>query len=388
MKRMKQITLGIVPAPGLPAKVSTHISSDLETLLNDELSKDAEWKVKIEVDWFTGASEKIQKISEQAVDIKKAKEWDYVISLTDLPIFYGDSIILSNANAKQRIALISLPALGLTPTANKVKKTICEMVKILHLNQKQKYLEWQDIKISKEKNLFGKLTGIFKFTQIKRRESSGECDDASLQFVLHPKWIGKIKIISGMTVANRPWLIIPSFKKIMGTAFATGSYMLIFTTLWELSGLYNWARFIMLMLFATSGMIIWIIFAHNLWEKRTNYTSQRLRHLYNATTIATLSVSMLFFYTSMFLLFLFAVVIFVPGDLFEDVVNHEVGFIDYLRLAWLVSSTSTIAGAIGASLENEEQVRKTAYGYRQYIRSEKIKAKEKQEEQERNQTPS
>lgn len=369
------MTLGIVPAPGLPAKVSHKICDDLESLLNEELSLGVEWGIKIEVDWFTGASEKIKEISEQAIQIKKANEWDYVISLTDLPIFYDDSIILSNANKDQKIALISLPALGLIPTTNKVKNTVYEMVKELYLEKEIQH------PIKQTNKVFGKLKDVFKITQLERRERKDSYDGASLRFILHPKWLGKIKVISGMTVANRPWLIIPSFKKIMGTAFATGSYMLIFTTLWQLSHLYNWTRFVMLMLFATFGMVIWIIFAHNLWERRINYNSQRLRHLYNTTTIATLGVSMLFFYVAMFLLFLIAVIIFVPIDLFESVLDTEIGFLDYLRLAWLVSSTSTIAGAIGASLENEEEVRKTAYGYRQYIRSEKIKEQEKREEQ-------
>lgn len=369
------MTLGIVPAPGLPAKVSHKICDDLESLLNEELSSGVEWRIKVEVDWFTGASEKIKEISEQAIQIKKANEWDYVISLTDLPIFYDDSIILSNANKDQKIALISLPALGLIPTTNKVKNTVYEMVKELYLEKEIQH------PIKQTNKVFGKLKDVFKITQLERRERKDSYDGASLRFILHPKWLGKIKVISGMTVANRPWLIIPSFKKIMGTAFATGSYMLIFTTLWQLSHLYNWTRFVMLMLFATFGMVIWIIFAHNLWERRINYNSQRLRHLYNTTTIATLGVSMLFFYVAMFLLFLIAVIIFVPIDLFESVLDTEIGFLDYLRLAWLVSSTSTIAGAIGASLENEEEVRKTAYGYRQYIRSEKIKEQEKREEQ-------
>lgn len=357
---------------------------DIETLLNEELAQGVTWKVKIEVDSFTGASEKIEEISKQAVEIKKSNNWDYVISLTDLPIFFKESIILSNVDINEKIALISLPALGAMPTKKKVKKTIHEMVKELYYGEEseRKFQEekWS-LKQSKEKKMMGKLTDVFQFLKIKRQEVNTIDEGASVRFVLQPMWMGRIKVVSGMTVANRPWLIMPSFKKIMGTAFATGSYMLIFTTLWQLSGLYNWSRFIMLMLFATVGMITWIIFAHNLWEKKTNYNSQRLRFLYNTTTIVTLSVSMLIFYLAMFLLFVFAVVIFVPIDLFEDELKHDVHLVDYLRLAWLVASTSTVAGAIGASLENEQEVRKTAYGYRQYIRSEKIKAQEEKEEE-------
>src|SRR5699024_3304620 len=107
----------------------------------------------------------------------------------------------------------------------------------------------------------------------------------------------------------------------IGLAFATGCYMLIFNTLWQLSGLYGMPRFITLMMTAIIAMITWIIFAHNLWEKKKNYYSQKLRFMYNITTIMTLTISVLIFYISMFLLFSIAVIIFVPADIFKDVLN-------------------------------------------------------------------
>src|SRR5699024_12200025 len=83
-------------------------------------------------------------------------------------------------------------------------------------------------------------------------------------------------------------------------------------------------------------------------------------------------------YISMFILFSFAVIVFVPGDVFKEVLEHEVRFIDYAKLAWLVTSAATVAGAIGADLENEEAVRQVTYGYRQYVRSKMVQEEEKE----------
>src|SRR5699024_8949159 len=123
---------------------------------------------------------------------------------------------------------------------------------------------------------------------------------------------------------------------------------------------------------AMFAMVTWIIVAHNLWEKKQDYKSQKLRYMYNITTVMTLAISVLFFYIAMFVLFSFAVIVFVPADIYGSVIEQDVTFFDYIRLAWLVTSAATVAGAIGAGLENEESVKRITYGYRQYIRSKEI----------------
>jgi hypothetical protein len=50
--------------------------------------------------------------------------------------------------------------------------------------------------------------------------------------------------------------------------------------------------------------------------------------------------------------------------------KHPVGLGEYLTLAWLGTSLATVAGALGASLEDEERVRAASYGYRQRRRHE------------------
>ena len=45
--------------------------------------------------------------------------------------------------------------------------------------------------------------------------------------------------------------------------------------------------------------------------------------------------------------------------------NEAAGVVDYINLGWFAASISTVAGAIGAGLNNTELILESTYGYRQ-----------------------
>lgn len=380
---METIRLGVVPAPGLAADVCYKIRDYIGEALRKETGDRAEWKVEVKVDELTGATDQVKKIMEQAIRLKKANGWDYVVSVTDLPILDGKSVVLGDIDAKENRAQISLPAFGMVPTSKKIGAAIIRIVKALHRKKEEGILEAEaEQSDEKASGTSGKLLEVMKHSRIDKvivdKDPKGEVE----RFLIRSKINGNLRVLTGLAIANRPWTLITSFKKLVGLAFATGSYMLIFNTLWKLSDAYDLLRFIALMTFAISGMIVWIIVSHNLWEKKSmNYSMEKLRHLYNAATIMTFSMSVTIFYVAMFLLFVCAVAVFVPEDLFEDAIGHAPKFTGYMKLAWLVTSAATVAGAIGAGLEDEDAVKKSAYGYRQYIRSKKVEEQEEDEEE-------
>jgi len=51
------------------------------------------------------------------------------------------------------------------------------------------------------------------------------------------------------------------------------------------------------------------------------------------------------------------------GAVLDQTLERPVGVVDYLTLAWLISSLATVGGAIGSGLEDEQAVRAVAYGY-------------------------
>lgn len=229
-----------------------------------------------------------------------------------------------------------------------------------------------------QKGLFSKHKNAFHISPVRRKSSPQNVDGIGVEerFIIASRLIGIVHLLMGMSLANRPWRIMPSFKNVVAIAFATRAYGLIFPTMWQLSFVYELPRFFGLMVASIFAMIIWIVFAHNLWERPNEKSTNRLRMLYNTATIITLSFSIIMYYIILFLLFLVAVYVFISADLYGAQTNQNIEIKDYFGLAWLVTSVATVAGSVGSSLEKTDEVGKITYGYRQYIRYEQIRQNE------------
>jgi hypothetical protein len=180
-----------------------------------------------------------------------------------------------------------------------------------------------------------------------------------------PGPLGHLRLWSGMVLANRPWKMLPAFKGAIAAAFATGAYVLVITTLWLLADAVGFWRLFALMVAAVVAMVVWVIVAHHLWERPKDSEQRRWAPLYNGVSVLTVSTAVLLAYAILFALIFVAAWVFVPSGYFQSILKHPVGLGEYLTLSWLGASLATVAGALGASLEDEETVREASYGYRQ-----------------------
>lgn len=367
----KMITVGLIPAPELPTFITHKLAEIMPNEFNQEIDGDISWELSVFPDPLTGAAENVDKLIERAEAIKESNQWDYAVCLTDLPIFSKKGVVLGDVNDNEGVAQISIPAFGLPPVQKKVKQAIIQVVGELYYRVNEDY----SINGESANRHKGLLERGFLFSPIRKNTQTDGIEKSDVRFILKPKLYGRLKLLLGMTHANRPWSIIPSFKRVMAIAFATGAYGLIFPTLWRLSAVYEWPRFIILTLAVILAMIIWITFAHNLWEKPSEKSQRKLRLLYNTTTIMTLLVAVGVYYVTLFMLFLGVVAFLVPPETFSDVVGIEekkISFLHFFHLGWLVTSVATVAGAVGSSLESDETARNIMYGYRQQRRYEEM----------------
>lgn len=386
---MTSITVGLIPAPGLPADIAGHLKEELPNVLRDYIDKDVSWLTEITVDSLTGAAEDIDELLHKATIMKKQQQWDYAICLTDLPVFANKHLVTADASVKNGVAQISLPSFGFMPTRQRIRKAITQMVAELYYRSStsdsfpEESLE-RKLMLNENDGITNILKQQFSLAATKRISPPGNSKQADIRFILKSRFIGKVRVISGMTFANRPWTALFSFKQVLTLAFATGAYISIFPTPWQLSINYSLTRLIVLTLIAVLGMVVWVIFSNNLWEKSTSNWKRKLSRLYNYTTITTLTMIVSINYIALFVFFLIGVAIFIPPDLFKawTGLDEEVSIGYYFRLVWLITSLGTIAGAIGTGVENEDKIRDITYSYRHKQRNYQIQKEREDYEKE------
>lgn len=391
----KGLHVGLVPAPELPERVTGQIVGEMAQLLEWHVDDSCSWKVEMLTDPLVGAGSKVSEVLDKAEQLRTRQGWDYVLCITDLPLFRDGHVSVAEASDNRGVAVFSQPTLGISPLKKRMREAILHLVNEMHYGSSRHDRERQQQEMdSSHRSEARQRHGIAndsarslmgsRFSEmlvpIERHTSHNPDESIDVRFLFRARWRGYLKLLGGMVRANRPWTMMPAFRHICAVAFGTGAYGLVFTSLWILSDIYSPLRFIILMLAAAGSMVAWLIIDHNLWEPQQYTHTRLLTRLYNAATVLTLTAGVGIYYLTMFVLFLVAVVVFVPPSYMGETLHHPVGWGSTALLAWLVTSVATFAGALGAGLESEEAVRNATYGYRQKQRHQKVEKIMQEEE--------
>jgi hypothetical protein len=131
-------------------------------------------------------------------------------------------------------------------------------------------------------------------------DSSGERDCR----VLLPRRSGRWRLLRGMAVANRPWLLVPGLKSALVAALTTGAIATINSTVWQLAGSLSWWRLLVAMVASIALVVGWLVIDGELWDRVDNDSSQARErsNLYNTSTLMTLTAGVLICYTALYVL--------------------------------------------------------------------------------------
>ena len=162
---MKPIQVGLVADPASPTEIA-HRVSDLDP--PDGQDRGA-WDIEVVSEPFTTGCEDIDTAVDRLGDQARQHEWDLVVGLTELPLRDDDGrYLLVEVDPQRRRAVLSLPALGgmrmHARTRHAVRKLVSGMA---HPSSKDEHR------------------------------------------VPLPHLTGRWRLLLGMVLANRPWLLVP-----------------------------------------------------------------------------------------------------------------------------------------------------------------------------------
>jgi hypothetical protein len=357
------VVLGLIPAPDISEKIAKELASELPGLLRNRVDGGVAWDVPVVVDPLTGTDREAPEILDACRKRRLSEGWDLALCLTDLPVYREGRLIVADVSAKRGVAGLSLPALGAMRLRPRARELTLQLAHEL-------YERTRDPGADDPPKRGSQATGLVEsFRRIDPPDEDMKAMDVDARFAA-PGALGHLRLWSGMVLANRPWKMLPTFKGAIAAAFATGAYVLVISSIWLLADAVGFWRLLALMVTAIVAMVAWIIVAHDLWERPQDPQHRQWASLYNGVSVLTVSAAVLLAYAILFALIFVAAWVFVPGSYFQSTLKHPVGFGEYLTLSWLEASLATVAGALGASLEDEETVREASYGYRQRRRQE------------------
>jgi hypothetical protein len=176
-----------------------------------------------------------------------------------------------------------------------------------------------------------------------------------------PEGPGRLRLLAGMVIANRPWRLVLGMRSALAAVMATSAYLVITSTIWQLASSLSTTKLAVTMVAAVIMMVVWIIGAHHLWRSRDELGEGWDPVLWNASTVLTLLVGVVTMAVAVFAFNIVVTVFFLEPPVYSSDAATWPGFVDHVRLAWLATGFATVAGAVGSGLDSDAAVEAAAY---------------------------
>ncbi|MFS0884400.1 hypothetical protein [Aeromicrobium sp. 179-A 4D2 NHS] len=327
---MTTFHVGLVADPAFPSEVAEQLG-DLDP---PRVQSHDAWEVDRVSEPFTTGSEDAETAMGRLLKMAQERRWDVVVGMTELPLHDSDGRhLVARTDDEQHVALVSLPALGGLRVRARARRLVRSIVSDMS------------------------------------NPSTAPNDRVTLSHVAGP-----LRLLLGMVLANRPWLLVPGLKSALVAALATGAVATINSTVWLLASSLSPWRLTAATVAALAIVVCWLIIDGNLWDRPDDESIQARKRsrMYNASTIVSLTVGVTICYVVLFLInLLWALFVLDPavtGGYIRKSMDHG----DLVLLAWFVASAATVGGGLGSGLESDEAIRAAAYSKREEERRGRI----------------
>jgi hypothetical protein len=320
--------VGLVADPAAPTAIARTMS-DL-----GPLDDDGAWDITVLSEPFTTGSEDVGSAVERLRDHARERGWDLVVGLTELPLHDREGRhLLVESDPEHRTAVVSLPALGGLRMRARARRTVHSLVSAM-------------------------------------ADPSTEDEHR----VALPHGRGRWRLLLGMVLANRPWLLVPGLKSALVAALATGAVATINSTVWLLASSLSWWRLVVATVLSIALVVGWLVIDGELWDRPDDDSPQARKRsrLYNASTLLTLLAGVLICYVALYLVNLAWALFILDPHLMGGYLQTPLGHEDLFVLAWFVASAATVGGGLGTGLETDEAIRAAAYSKREEERRNRL----------------
>ena len=292
------------------------------------------WDITVVSEPFTTGSEDVETAVGRLQDQARQRDWDLVVGLTELPLHdHEGRHLLVETDPERRTAVLSLPALGGLRMHARARRAVRSLV-----------------------------------------SGMADPDTEDEHRVALPRRRGRWRLLLGMVLANRPWLLVPGLKSALVAALATGAVATINSTVWLLAGSLSWWRLVVATIASVALVVAWLVIDGELWDRPDDDSPQARERsrLYNASTLVTLMAGVLICYVALYVVNLAWAFFVLDPDVMGGYLNASLGYGDLFVLAWFVASAATVGGGLGSGLETDEAIRAAAYSKREEDRRDRL----------------
>ncbi|WP_089252066.1 hypothetical protein [Rhodococcoides kyotonense] len=339
----ESVSVLLIADPGKPTALAQRLAQHLPERL-EHRGRRRRWMVTVRSEPYLKDEQAAFADVVDAVEPSSERE-DIVVYLTDLPRREDTLPVVADVSADHLFALVSVAAVGGARIEARVT-AVTELAIACALGEPE-----------------------LAPSGARRQFPSAQIDGGTRYFA--PSGLRRVRLLSGMVRANRPWRLVTGLSKVLVGAFATGAFALATSTIWSFADTMGPWRMSAATLLSIAAMVLWLILDHELWERPQSPSERQRSVLYNTATVLTLVIGVVVLHVALFCLLLFTASLTLPPQLLSTTLGHEVNLSDYLTLAWLLASIATIGGALGSGLEDDDVVTDAAYGVRQRHRIDK-----------------
>lgn len=273
-----------------------------------------------------------------------AREQDDAITVivTEIPRVGSNGPKLVELHFAERLAIISLPAIGPARITRGLRREIDRALTALDQHDSDflgdPELGW-------------------------RVERDG---DLGAAYITHRhSLLARMGMTLGIAVGNEPWLALPQLSGVFAAASATGAFGVFFGSIWGIAEALPVWRLAGISILSMIVLMTWLLVSHRLWDGPGSSGGHRMAAMYTAGTVLSLLFSVMVLYLGLFAAILLVGLLLIDPAYMAQTQGLDGTLMNYIDIAWLSASMGTVAGAIGSGFDDDAQLENLTQGSRE-----------------------